>query len=306
MEKKTTSKMTITLLTLILVSTLSFQVSAWQSTTLEKLKLTVYPDGFVSVESEVKVDPTRPSVNLTLPGLTCSTCQSLLVEDMDGNSLDFEVLNGVVMVYTLGVEHIKVFYTTQNLTSKIGETWILSLNSTTPVTIILPENVLIVSLNKIPESIKMLDGKTVLLMSQGTVELTYTVNLKGTKEYAQTTILDAKEAISKAKTEGRTLGILEAEKKLREAEEAFTKTNYSKASKLAEEAKKLAEKAVKPKPQIQPPIFLTPTLIGVILTIVIVGALIGLMKKRGLKLKLIKKTCFGLKFPPHSILHDST
>jgi uncharacterized membrane protein len=149
--------------------------------------------------------------------------------------------------------------------------------------VVLPEETSIVSLNTIPESIKTLDGKTVLLMPQGRVEVSYTVSLKGTREYAQTAILDAREAISKAKAEGRTLGIREAEEKLKEAEKAFVKANYSDASKLAEEAKRLAEQAVKPKPPTQPTVLPSPATTGIIIAVVVAGALVAFMLKRRVK-----------------------
>ena len=256
-------------------------VYAQNEAEIDNLALTIYPDGSVAVSCGFKVNPEYPKVNLTAPGLSV---EDLVIEDAEGNLLDYEVLDGFISVDTLGADYVKVSYVTQKLTSKTGELWTLSFNTTIPATIVLPEKAGIVSLNTVPDDIRALDGKTVLVMPAGHVEVSYTVSITGTREYAQAAILSAEEAISKAEAEGRTVGLQDAKVKLKEAEKAFTEGKYAEASRLAEEAKKLADAAVKPTPTPPTaPVNYTAIWAGVAVVIIIVAVLAVLLKKKKTK-----------------------
>jgi len=262
------------LILVVLLSMALVQVAYAQGEAeIDSLALTVYPDGSVAVSCGFKVNPEYPKVNLTAPGLSV---EDLVVEDAEGNPLDYEVLDDFISVDTLGADYVKVSYVTQKLTSKTGDLWTLSLNTTIPATIVLPEKADIVSLNTVPDDIRALDGKTILVMPAGYVEVSYTVSITGTREYAQAAILSAEEAISKAEAERRTVGLQDAKVKLKEAEKAFTQGRYAEASRLAEEAKELADKAVTPT---APPAPVNYAVIGATI-IATIAILTFLLKKR--------------------------
>jgi len=206
-----------------------------EETKPEILFLTVYPDGFVSVDYTLLVDPTFPTQNITVFG---QVLEDLLVVDKDGLPLDYSLINCTISVYSLGTDEIKLTYLTQDLTSKEGRYW--TLNIVTPITtrIILPLETTIISLNKVPEMIETSGNKVELLMNSSLIEVTYVIGVVGTEEHAQIVLNEAETAINEIKNCGAI--ITEAEAKLQEANNAFSLGNYVDAETLAYEAKNLA------------------------------------------------------------------
>ena len=219
---------------LILAFSLSFTARA-QPVFPRSLIFTVYEDGAVFVDYELDVDPTYPSVNVTLFGYTF---ENLMVVDGEGLPLTFSLSNNTVTVNTLGSSTVRISYTTLDLTSKFGRYW--SFNVSVPVTsvIVLPERASIISLNKVPDSIESRGGKTVVTMPSGDIEITYVVGIVGTKEHAQVVLNDVEEVIGEIKS----LGVIvsDAEDLLLKAKDAFNNGNYVLAEDLASQAKDLA------------------------------------------------------------------
>jgi uncharacterized membrane protein len=105
-------------------------------------------------------------------------------------------------------------------------------------TVILPLDASIISLNKIPEIIESSYGQLLLVMPEGTSQITYVVGVVGTREHALVVLSNAETTINQIKG----LGVIatEAETKLQEAIEAFNSGNYAQAETLGYEAKDLA------------------------------------------------------------------
>ncbi|MGD2067024.1 MAG: hypothetical protein PVI43_07660, partial [Candidatus Bathyarchaeota archaeon] len=223
------------LLTLFLVLILSCP-PAFSEATPETLSLTVYPDGFVFVDYTVLVDPTSPIQNITVFG---QVLEDLLVAGRDGLPLDYSIGNNyIVSVYSLGTDEIKLTYLTQDLTSKEGRYWTLTIEAPVSTHILLPEETTIISLNQVPEMIETSENRVELLMNASLTEVTYVIGVVGTQEHAQIVLSEAEAVTTAIKNLG--INITEAETKLEEAETAFNLGNYVEAETLAYEAKDLA------------------------------------------------------------------
>ena len=215
--------------------TLTSHASFSEETTPETLFLTVYPDGFVFVDYTLQVDPTFPTQNITVFG---QVLEDLLVVDNDGLPLDYSIINYTISVYSLGTDKIKLTYLTQDLTSKEGRYWTLTIVTPINTRIILPVETTIISLNKVPEMIETSDNRVELLMNSSLIEVTYVIGVVGTEEHAQIVLSEAETTIMEIKNFGTI--ITEAETKLQEANVAFNLGNYVEAETLGYEAKNLA------------------------------------------------------------------
>jgi len=215
--------------------TLTSHPSFSEETTPKNLFLTVYPDGFVFVDYTLLVDPTFPTQNITVFG---QVLEDLLVVDNDGLPLAYSIGNYTISVYSLGTDEIKLTYLTQDLTSKEGRYWTLTIDAPVNTQIILPVETTIISLNQVPEMIETRDNRVELLMNASLIEVTYIIGIVGTEEHAQIVLSEAETTIMAIKNLG--INITEAETSLQEAEDAFNLGNYVEAETLGYEAKNLA------------------------------------------------------------------
>ena len=225
----------IALLPLLLACTLL--LPAYAQTTPNSLNLTVFEDGVVQVEYIVSVDPTYPAVNITLFG---QTFEDLIIVDENTVPLDYSLIGDVVMVHTLGASSVTITYSTSDLTNKVGRFWSLNISSPVAVRVVLPLGASIISLSSIPESIESKDGRTIVVMPEGPIEITYVIGIVGTKEHAWAAILSAEAAIEEIK--GRGVVVDEAEAILSQAKDEFGKGNYAKAEELAKQAEETAKR----------------------------------------------------------------
>jgi uncharacterized membrane protein len=136
----------------------------------ESLTLTVYLDGFVLVNHELEVNQTFPSVNVALLG---EAFEELLVVDEQNLPLDYTLMGGKAVVYSLGASQLTASYFTPDLTSKTGKYWTLTTEVSTNATILLPADASIISLNNVPETIESSNDQVSIVMPAGTIEITY-------------------------------------------------------------------------------------------------------------------------------------
>lgn len=223
------------LFTLFLFSTIMCCPCFSEEPTPETLTLTVYVDGFVFVDYALHVDPTSPTQNITVFG---QTLEELLVVDGDGLPLDYSINDSLLSVDSLGANKIGVTYLTQDLTSKDGKYWTLTIDAPISTQIITAEETSIISLNKVPEMIQTNDNKVTLIMDAGAIEVTYVIGVIGTQEHAQIVLQDAEQTIDAIKNIG--INVTEAETKLQDAQQAFNQGNYPDAETKGTEAKTLA------------------------------------------------------------------
>lgn len=225
----------ILLLTLLFLLALTPQQALSEEPTPETLFLTVYSDGFVNVDYTLLVDPASPTQNITVFG---EVLEDLLIVDEEGLPLDYTFIDSIINVDSLGTDEIEVTYLTQDLTSKDGRYWNLTIDAPTTTVIILPEETTIISLNQVPETIETIDNRIELQMNASLIEVTYVIGVVGTKEHAQIVLDEAQTTINAITSLG--INITTAETKLSEALDAFNLENYVEAETLGNEATNLA------------------------------------------------------------------
>ncbi|NJE07602.1 winged helix-turn-helix transcriptional regulator [Thermococcus sp. M39] len=136
--------------------------------TVSDLELTIYRDGYVKVYYQII--PSEYAVQISIP-LLGKDYENLIVEDENGNPLNFEVSGNSVIIYVNDAQLIKVSYYTPDLTSKHGLVWTLNVSSPYPFKVVLPENAIVVDLSDIPLSI----SSNVISMPPGNQSISYTL-----------------------------------------------------------------------------------------------------------------------------------
>ena len=233
MNKKRASAY-LTLITVI-ISIFTSQIGLAQDVNPQTLTIKVYPDGFTSVDYELNINSTFPTQNITIFG---QVLENLIVTDHNGLPLGYNLNNSILSIFSLGTNEISIIYNTQDLTTKQGRDWTVILDAPINTRIILPEEAIIISLNKVPEIIETNDNIITLLMDDGLIQVIYVVGIVGTKEYAQLVLDEAEQTI--IEIQNFQINVTEAEIKLEQAEEAFTLGNYAEAENLGNEAKSRA------------------------------------------------------------------
>jgi len=156
------------------------------------LSFTVYDDGYVVVDYTVDVDPTMVMVNVSVFG---SLYQNLLILDQDMLILDSTPTVDGLTIDTLGAISASIWYETTDLTGKAGQIWTFAVSAPINSTILLPEGSTIISLSDVPLEMGSLDGRVLLTMSLGDLEISYTVGVVGSREHALAIINDAEDTI---------------------------------------------------------------------------------------------------------------
>jgi uncharacterized membrane protein len=211
------------------------QISFSEEIIPDFISFTVYSDGYVFVDYSLIVNQTFPSQNITVIG---QVLEDLIVTNEEGLPLDYSKNGTSINVYSLDSTEIRLTYLTQDITSKDGRFWTLSISSSINTQIVLPLDAIIMSLNKVPEIIEIRNNKVTLLMSSGPIEVTYVIGVIGNQEYTQIVINETEELVTEIINS--EVIIPEAEIKLEQAKNAFSLGNFAEAEILANEAKNLA------------------------------------------------------------------
>ncbi len=200
------------------------------------LSFTVYDDGYVVVDYTVDVDPTMVRVNVSLFG---SLYQNLLISDQDLLILDSTPTVGGLTIDTLGAISASLWYETTDLTGKAGQIWTFAVSAPITSTILLPEGSTIISLSDVPLEMGSLNGRVLLTMPLGDLEISYTVGVVGSKEHALAIINDAENTIEAI----QATGVLtpNADDHLENAYSTYDAGLYPEAEQLAAQAKTSAE-----------------------------------------------------------------
>ena len=158
---------------LLLCATSHFSVAlatASSPITFESLTLTAYLDGFVQVNYQLTLNQTYPTINVSLIG---ETHEEMLIVDEENLPLYYTITNNEALIYSLNATKISIIYFTQDLTAKTGKYWTLTADAPTNATVALPETVSIISINNVPDLIENANGKMLLVMPSGTIDVTY-------------------------------------------------------------------------------------------------------------------------------------
>jgi len=220
-----------TLLVLIIVSSaVPYLHSADYSPT--SLTATIYVDGVIGVEYNVEVD--IMAVKVTIPLFT-SSFLDLLVVNQNGLPLVMTPIDSSVIIDTLGASKITITYSTQELTSKVGNLWAFNVTSPANLVVTLPSGATIVSMSQMPLDVSTVGGRTQVTMPPGDDSISYVISGVGTKEHAKSVIIDAEESLKTIKAKG--VLTTEADGLLAQANTAFNLGDYLKTEQLATQAK---------------------------------------------------------------------
>ena len=201
-----------------------------------ELSFTVYDDGYVVVDYTVDVDPTMVRVNVSIFG---SLYQNMLILDQDLLILDSTPTGDGLTIDTLGAISASIWYETTDLTGKAGQIWTFAVSTPITSTILLPEGSTIISLSDVPLEMGSLDGRVLLTMPLGDLDVSYTVGVVGSKEHALAIINDAEDTIETI----QATGVLtpNADDLLESAYSDYDAGLYPEAEQLAAQAKTSAE-----------------------------------------------------------------
>lgn len=201
-----------------------------------ELSFNVYDDGYVVVDYTVDVDPTMVRVNVSLFG---SLYQNMLISDQDLLILDSTPTGDGLTIDTLGAISASIWYETTDLTGKAGQIWTFAVSTPITSTILLPEGSTIISLSDVPLEMGSLNGRVLLTMPLGDLDVSYTVGVVGSKEYALAIINDAEDTIVAI----QAAGVLtpNADDLLESAYSDYDAGLYPEAEQLAAQAKTSAE-----------------------------------------------------------------
>jgi len=175
----------IFLILMLFTITLTSKTIAQQTYSIKDATLTVYKDGLVHVKISVNVNETTPLI--TIP-LLSRNVENILTYDENKTPLNYEINNTNIIVYTLGATFTTIEYDTTELTSKTAGLWTLTLNSTFPINIVLPENSTIIYVNTPPTQISTTDGRIKVTMPTGYCEISYEVTVSPPMDYTITLV----------------------------------------------------------------------------------------------------------------------
>ena len=200
------------------------------------LSFTVYDDGYVVVDYTVDVDPTMVMVNVSVFG---SLYQNLLILDQDMLILDSTPTVDGLTIDTLGAISASIWYETTDLTGKAGQIWTFAVSTPINSTILLPEGSTIMHLSHDSWELGSLEGKVLLTMPSGDLEISYIIGVVGSREHALAIINDAEDTIEAI----QVTGVLtpDADDLLESAYSTYDAGLYPEAEQLAAQAKTSAE-----------------------------------------------------------------
>ncbi len=234
-----TAALTILLLLFTFIFVAPLQAWAPSEYTPNTLFLTVFSDGNTLVEYNLSADSSLPRIAVPLFGQIYS---DMLVTTSQSSPLDYQVMNGSIIIDTLGADEVDIIYTTPDLINKDGAVWTIRINSPRSFSMRFPKEATIIDMSSIPTSITTSDSQYVLTMGLGLQTVSYSTGIVGTKEQAAIAIKNTELAIDQARASA--IAVPEAENELASAKSAYSQGQYSEAEQLAIQADRLVEKTL--------------------------------------------------------------
>jgi len=158
----------------VLAALLLVYSAAVQSTvSISSTNLRVYRDGLVHVEQKLAIDELSPQASVTL---LSDKVENLVVIDKDQLTVDYQLSNKNLVIYSLGATQVDVTYDVNTLTSKENEVWTLLLDTPYSLDVCFPVNSTIVYLSSTPNSIDT-GSPLSLSLGSGQWEISYILQL---------------------------------------------------------------------------------------------------------------------------------
>jgi uncharacterized membrane protein len=141
---------------------------------VESVDVTVYRDGLVHVMQTVTVDELAPEITLSL---LSASVENVIVLDEAELTVDYEINQDDLTIFTLGAESISVEYDSIALTSKEAEVWTLVTDTPYTSSVFLPQNSTVIYLNMMPTAIDTSGTGIKLSLYPGQWEISYVLPL---------------------------------------------------------------------------------------------------------------------------------
>ncbi len=143
----------------------------WLTCAQPLVTITVNEAGLAQVDYVVPVEGNL-SVTVQLLGAPDPSL-GVVVVDERGLPLAFSQSDGVVTVATLNCSQVRISYYTQELTSKSGVFWVLSVNSPYQLRVVLPQNATPIDMSIAPSRVYTLGRSLALEYPPGSLRLRY-------------------------------------------------------------------------------------------------------------------------------------
>ncbi len=138
--------------------------------TSKELSFNIYLDKSTLVTYTVLVPPSQVKATIPLPG---SSYTDILVSDINGAPLKFNVTTDSLSVLTLGTSSISITYLTTTLVSATGDLMAFNMTTSTPSIITLPKSSTVISTNVAPLEITSKDQQTTLVLPAGNLSIVF-------------------------------------------------------------------------------------------------------------------------------------
>lgn len=142
-----------------------------------RLTFQLFADGVAHVNYVIEADITHLRVEVSLFG---KRFENLMITNQHGEPLDYNVINGYLIIHTLRAYLVNIEFDTTDLTWEQAGIWAFTVQVPIESVIILPAKTEIVSLNTPPLSIDKANDRTQLVMPQGNIEIVYMLIVKPT------------------------------------------------------------------------------------------------------------------------------
>ncbi|MEM2910124.1 MAG: hypothetical protein QXO01_03535 [Nitrososphaerota archaeon] len=141
---------------------------------VDEATLAVFTDGVVQVTVTIKVNEAEAFI--TLPLLSPQAHMfNLIVLDENGAPLDYDFGERNITIYSLGASSILLEYDTDALTRKEAGVWTLTLDVPFELTVLFPENSMLIYMNAPPSLISSDEGRLKLVLYPGYWEISYEI-----------------------------------------------------------------------------------------------------------------------------------
>jgi hypothetical protein len=201
----------------------------------DDLVLTLYGNGLVKVDYRVEANGMDIQIEVNLFG---SDIQNLVVRDEAGDPLDYQLTNSIVIVDSIGATEIYFTYYTESLVkSEAGLTYV-TVDSPSPVGILLPEGADFFDMSHLPTEISEFNGVSYLQFEPGDIFVYYLIGLPKLQQESLNSLEKAESYILSRQSEGYHLD--GATDLLTQATLKYNQREFYQSKTLADDALKVA------------------------------------------------------------------
>lgn len=195
--------------------------------------MAVFANGDALVEYDVSIeDPLDEEIRIKLFGGI--HINDLIVVDFEDELVEYEIGDNEIVLNTPGVSNVRISYTTPDLVNRFQGIWTFSLNATTPFSVRLPPDSVLIDYEPIPSAIKFFNEQPLLTFNKpANIQVSYAIGVLGTEDQANIAIQVADVAIKETRRNHPGIVLTGAEELLQKAVVARDNDKFAEAESLA-------------------------------------------------------------------------